>query len=501
MNNFSNQTYKELRENFIKIYKQVQPYFESRPLTKDQNLLTRYRTEIVETYNHYVSYIAEHFNGFSQENQDKLENQLKSDRSKLINVFKTLSIEYAFVVNIFEQINTSKIRIVILVSESTDQIDKENSCVSDSTTGTEETATGNNCQASTSSTDANSKTTDSIHSSLSDLTGEYSNNIVPRNSQNSVENLVSNTFETEERTMVQSKQEFLKLASSIINYKYNGDPLKLESFLSDIELVCDLAEEPNEDLCLKFIRAKLEAKALECMPEKIDSIDILTDALKQYIKPDTPKVVEGKLMALRLDKGNYTKFGEQLEKLSEAFRRSLISQGMTKALAQEMTISKTVEVCRKSTKSEIVKSVLAAATFDKPETVIAKFVTESDTARKEYKEAQAAKLAKSGNNSNNKNFKNSNRFNKNNQQQGQNRNNSNFNRNGQNNGYQHNNQNRNNNSNNNSNRNNNNRQGGNNNYRNNRNEHTIRVVTGDAQSNNTNNNNQNENQVFRVALN
>lgn len=425
MNNYDKNIYLTYRDEFTRIYKQVQRYFESRPLTKDKTLIERYRTDSVDSYNNYVSYLAEHFNSLDDDNQLKAERRLTGDRDRLAKIFKTLYIEYPFTVNIFDQIDRSNLRfgeIPTIITEG--EKETADSGAAGTSTSTDKQSVG--------SLTVPAQTTRSTHSSIESL---YENELVGSNEQNLAvndnennppENLVRdenvrvNTPENSRSNsptvdgnlgedppenlgnvtpiideMPQSAPNFLKLAASIINYKYSGDALKLESFLTDVELVSELADNANTALCLKFVKAELEAKALECLPETINSIDDLTNALKQNIKPDTPKVVEGKLMALRLEKNNYTKFSEQLEKLAEAFRRSLISEGISKSLAQEMTVNKTVELCRKTTKSEIVKSVLSAATFDKPESVIAKFVTESDVARKEYKESQAAKSSKS----------------------------------------------------------------------------------------------------------
>lgn len=148
---------------------------------------------------------------------------------------------------------------------------------------------------------------------------------------------------------------------------------------------------------------KMKNFALESLPDEIESVDDILQALKDSIKPEISAVVEGKLMALRLEKGNFTKYTEQAEKLSEAFRRSLVVEGIPKTKAKEMTIKKTVELCRKTATSEIVKSVLSAASFLSPKEVIAKFVTENDIVRREKRESDNNKNA--GNKFNN-NFQN-----------------------------------------------------------------------------------------------
>lgn len=74
-------------------------------------------------------------------------------------------------------------------------------------------------------------------------------------------------------------------------------------------------------------------------------------------------------------------FAKQAEDLAEFMKRSLIFEGFPEAKAQEITIEETVAVCRESSTSDVVKSVLAASKFKTPQDAIAKFLTESDTKR------------------------------------------------------------------------------------------------------------------------
>lgn len=67
------------------------------------------------------------------------------------------------------------------------------------------------------------------------------------------------------------------------------------------------------------------------MPEAYASVAEITKALKEKIKPDSSKVIAGKISSLRLIKGNYTSFAKQAEELAESLRRSLVNEGMTKA--------------------------------------------------------------------------------------------------------------------------------------------------------------------------
>lgn len=198
----------------------------------------------------------------------------------------------------------------------------------------------------------------------------------------------------------------------MINYKYNGDPLALDSFLDAIELLVDLCEEPNVPTMVKFIMTRLDGKARESILETPATAADIVEQLKDGIKPESSKVIEGRILALRVDRTSLTKFAEQAEDLADQFRRSLVLEGFGREKAKEIAIEKTVEMCRKSAKNPIVKSVLASATFKEPKEVIAKMIVEINNVKQETPNSNY--FHKSGNNQN----QNSGKFNKNKGQNG-----------------------------------------------------------------------------------
>lgn len=208
--------------------------------------------------------------------------------------------------------------------------------------------------------------------------------------------------------MTQTIADFMKYTQSILNYKYTGDPLELNGFISDAKMLQSLAtSDETKTFCFSYIKNRVRGRAEEYIPDNCTSIEEIIDALKSKIKPENSTVVEGKILSLRLQRGDFSKFAQEAEKLSEAFRRALIVEGITKNKAEEMTINKMVDLCRKTTKVEIVKSVLESTKFDTPADVIAKFITQSDKARREYKETSTnnSKSASNSNNNSNANRK------------------------------------------------------------------------------------------------
>lgn len=197
------------------------------------------------------------------------------------------------------------------------------------------------------------------------------------------------------------KAHFLKLCGSQINYTYSGDPLALESFIASIDLLKDVGTDLSDTLKL-FVLARLSGKAQECVRKNPNSVDQIVEDLKKYIKPDNSKVIEGRLQALRFNAGKPQEFTTQAEELSEALQRTLILEGVGQEKAREMTVERTVDLCRQSSKTDFVRGVIAAAamTFKTPKEVLATFVVENG---KEKTEKQILTLRSQNNRTNNQN--------------------------------------------------------------------------------------------------
>lgn len=423
---FDNEEYKVKREAYLATYKKIEPYFSRRTLTTDEELLKSYKAELIERHNDYIDYLAETFDGVDDHGQKVFDERAEKIVEKTKKCLIVLKLRYDWPVNIYEQVDESKITTATQVEDESD----------------------------------------------------------------------SDTVESEPEVNMShlSLQEFIKTAGTIINYKFNGEPLELEGFLADVEMILQLATNDSlKEFSVAYIKGKLRGKALECLPDEVNTVDEIKKALKEKIRPFSSKVVESKIRALRLVKGNFIKFAKEAEDLAEQFRRSLVVEGNSKAKSEEMAIEMTRELCRNTARSPIVKSVIESSDFKSPADVVAKLVTQSDKAKREQKEAENYKNSQANRNNNgNKNFGNNKRY-----QNNQSRNNGNSNSNSYssfNNGqsgsgsnrprYNKNGNNNNNNNNRNNNNNNNNNNNGNwrRNNNNNRVEHTIRLLQGNQQA-------------------
>lgn len=155
----------------------------------------------------------------------------------------------------------------------------------------------------------------------------------------------SNIVLTQTIKMPQSREEFNKMAISCINYKFSGDPLKLKTFLNDVDYLNEITETKYKGWCVKFVKKCLEGKALEAMPDDIDSLADIKTRLTQLIKFQSSEIIESKILSLRVRKGDLIKFFEEAEKLAESLRRSLIAEGDNQAKAEKSAIKRTIELC------------------------------------------------------------------------------------------------------------------------------------------------------------
>lgn len=186
-----------------------------------------------------------------------------------------------------------------------------------------------------------------------------------------------------QNTMAMTNVEFLAIAARTINRNYDGDPLALKAFTNSIRLLNDICTPALTAFYIRFIKSKLEGKALESIPENVATVEEIINALENKIKPDNSKVIAGRMLALRPDNNKLSEFSHQAEQLAEALQRSLIIEGIPQNKACEMAIDKTTELCRGVARSDLVKSVLASAKFDSPKEVVAKYLTENATEKTE----------------------------------------------------------------------------------------------------------------------
>lgn len=231
-------------------------------------------------------------------------------------------------------------------------------------------------------TDINNTDNDEITESIG-LNEEFEFGIYPVIEDLFTENILTIKYEINKK--LKMAFEYMANVSRIINNNFNGNSEELDSFIAAVELANEATAADQQGLLVKYIRTKLKGEAFDFVPENTPNATRAIALLKEKAKGDSSKVVIGRLLALRSDRTGMQKFQEQAEELCEKLKRAYIRDGMTEALANQTTIDKTVEMCRLSAKTQLVKSVLASTTFEKPKEVLAKFITEATTENTEAK--------------------------------------------------------------------------------------------------------------------
>lgn len=265
-----------------------------------------------------------------------------------------------------------------------------------------------------------------IRKKLNDCIQKFeSNYVLPTNIFDPVKNndiIIANSLI--EKIMALSIPDFLKTASGHLNKIYSGDPLGLPSFIDSITLLESLAT-TNElkTFFVSFIRTKIDGKAREYLLDSDNTAEKIIQCLKNNIKPECSKVIQGRLTSLKFNHNSPQEFADKAENLADALRRSLIVEGITPQKATEMSIDKMIDLCRANARSDLVKSVLEASSFESPKEVIAKFITQTDKSRSEHQILSFQKYIHSKNHNNRKFTSNTNssKFNHNNRNNDRNR--------------------------------------------------------------------------------
>lgn len=329
MSDFNRQIYDQLKLKFLNATKCVL----KEKLSKNPDTLKSYENSIVTSFNELASFIDDQFRDFDDSTQIYFRQEFLKFREKLLRSFGKLDCNIHVPSDLFQTIDIN----------NTEQFENASDALSMS--------------------------------------------VEVNNIENNTSNIENGTNSSDDESIVKmppvSKLDLLRSLSQTINQSYSGDPLALDAFIDRIELAkCALEGDEQLETLRKFVLTKLEGKARELVDTK-DTLDEITKALRANIKPDSSKVIEGRMLSLRLNKIPSTDYAIKAEELAEALQRSLIVEGITREKAKQMAIEKTVEMCRQSARTDLVKSVIASTSFKEPKEVIAKLITEQTVHEKE----------------------------------------------------------------------------------------------------------------------
>ncbi|XP_037048441.1 nucleomorphin-like [Bradysia coprophila] len=308
--------YRLLKEDFLRATKRIL----KEEVPKQETTLEDARIDIITTFNKIVQFYIDHWNKFSEKDQDTLLEKFETNKNKLIDCFKVL--------NVIADPNTITYNQLLVESELKRQINSNPNSRSDPN------------QTNESGPDYSHK--------------------------------------------MSAEENFLKLCGSTINKPYDGDPLSLNSFVDSLNLLNKMAKsDALKEILIEFALTKLIGTVRDGIVGTPGTVNEIIDAVKAVVKPESSKVVEGKFHALRLDRTPVQNFCDKSNELAERFRRALILEGIPPERAEIMTVDKTVEVCRLNAKSDLIKSVLASTPFTDHKEVVSKFICEISSQRQE----------------------------------------------------------------------------------------------------------------------
>lgn len=356
--------YSNLAREFNREIGRVEPYKSRRSLTQDLKLRKEYKECLIRTYNNLVNFFNAALRTANLEDRIGIQTLVVDHLAKLKEAFQFLRLTYEFPKVIYDPIDITKVTQDWSDLEGTSNDDDDDDDVQSNSSSSLDKPVDIDTTKSNAQSEAETKQTEIAHSSTSTI-----DKSAETNNSNSIE-------ENNSTNMAQSVDEFMALAGRTMNTKYNGDFLGLDSFIDAIKLLNTFCKPENKETCINFIMTKLEGDAREAIETEPKTTQDIIDALREHIKPESSRVIEGRILALTADRTNLTTFPQRAEDLAEQYRRSLCNEGYSKPKAKELAIEKTVDLCRRSARNDQVKAIIAATAFTEPKDVIAKMIVE-----------------------------------------------------------------------------------------------------------------------------
>lgn len=374
----------ERYDKFASVYKRI---LKSK-LSRNREKLIEYRAQILEAYDIFLTFILKYYEQSGDDIRAAFDEKLKRARVKLVECLDTLGCDYSLPEDLYDRIENEQVGEV--------QFDKIKSQLGStgSLSTNSETVERRNSTESNASTESN--VTENVQTNLE---GEGTSKELEKKRLEEEKRKKEeeerrrkeerDKLKEEERIRkikmsMKEQKELLEMVNNQIRKPYEGDPLGLATFISSLQILETFAtsEELKSKLVI-FVKARLEGRARELVTDEETTVEALIQKLRATIKPENSKIIEARISALHYSYAKQEEFASRAEELADALRRTLIIEGMTPDKANEVTIDKTVQLCRKSTHSDVVKAVLEATQFKTAKEVVAKLITSSDTCVKE----------------------------------------------------------------------------------------------------------------------
>lgn len=378
---FDQKKYDANKEEFTKVIKKISNYA-TRELPKEEQerseRINTYVSELVESYNKYISYTGEYFQYFNEQTKVNLKERISEYKLKVLRSLAILSLEVDLPEN-FDPIEKDKI-IKLGSKEDLENNQTSTVFVAPSTSNEKEKQINetNNVKSLTTENNTDSKQTENEANANLTQSNNTNNNI-----DFTFADLVNTNDEINE--MAQTFIDFMNIATKTINFRYNGDPLSLRTFISKIKLLDRATSQENKEALVEFVLSCLEGKALEVTPLNPATVQEIIDALNNKIKFENVMVIEGRLMAIRADQNKLNDFATKAEAIADDLIRALTLKKVPIDVASEMAVDKTIELCQLNARNDGIRHVLSSVKFETPKEVISKYLIES---RKQVEQKQ-----------------------------------------------------------------------------------------------------------------
>lgn len=372
---FQQKKYDKLKKNFEDLAKLIKNY-EKRPIPNTENYVENKITEFTNALNELKQYITICYGEFSDKEKSDFAGKLAFYEKRYL--ARLTVFDYtADLPDLFTEIDKSALRQItranaLDISKRYNESEGLEAILEEEEIDTNETE--------------NDESTESIESEIElevneNLDFEFREfpDIIDLFTESNL------TIRYNQRKKSEMAFEFTANVSRIIKNNFDGNIEELDSFIAAVELANEATPPNQQNLLVKYIRTKLKGEAFSYVPADTPNGTRVIELLQQRATGDSSKVILGRLLALRSDRNSMQKFQEQAEELTDKLKRAYISDGMSESLANQTTIDKTVEMCRLSAKSQLVRSVLASTKFDKPKEVLAKLITEANIENTEVK--------------------------------------------------------------------------------------------------------------------
>lgn len=213
-----------------------------------------------------------------------------------------------------------------------------------------------------------------------ELLESRSSPIIPAHLNNS-SNSSSNTIDHKQSLLLDTPTtstmdsiSFLKFASSLLP-KFSGLPEDRDSFIENIRLLNSLATKENYPTFISFLKGRVSGIVYEAC-RNCQDVESIIKEIESTVVSESADVIEARINGLYFNLQNISQFCTDLDVLLDKFVIALVSEGVSRNRAYIMSVKLCTDVCRRSARNDLIKSIMASSSFSSHKEVTAKFQLE-----------------------------------------------------------------------------------------------------------------------------